>query len=400
MLSDDAIEKLMQPIIDRQENINNYVIGTIAKRLKQIGQLGPGDINRLQLLVQSGADIKKINLMLAKQSGLQVKDIKKVIKAVAKDDYADAKPFYDYRHKSFIPLEKNKKLNKITNAISNQTAGTYKNISDTRATGFILGNGKKKKFKKISDAYRETIDEAIQAVETGNLTYEAAVKRAIKQLTDSGVRRIYWDSGYTKRVDAAVRQSIHDGIKALHLQMQREIAKQIGADGWRLSAHENSAPDHEPIQGHAFTLEEFENLQNNKPFKDTWGNSFGALKRVIGQWNCKHWARAIILGKDTGYKQETLQKYIDNNKKGYTLPNGKHLTMYECTQYQRQMESKIRDAKEAQMVAVAAGDLEEAKKWQAKVSQYTKEYQSFSNACGLGVKKDKIAVSGYKIIKI
>ena len=134
MLSDDAIEKLMQPIIDRQENINNYVIGTIAKRLKQVGQLGPGDINRLQLLVQSGADIKKINLMLAKQSGLQVKDIKKVIKAVAKDDYTDAKPFYDYRHKSFIPLEKNKKLNKITNAISNQTAGTYRNISDTRAT--------------------------------------------------------------------------------------------------------------------------------------------------------------------------------------------------------------------------------------------------------------------------
>ena len=400
MLSDDALEKLMQPIIDRQENINNYIVGTIANRLKKIGQLKAEDINRLQLLVQSGADIRKINLMLAKQSGLQVKDIKKVIKTVAKDDYIDAKPFYDYRHKSFIPLEKNKNLNKITNAIANQTGGTYKNISDTRAIGFVLGNGKKKKFKKLSNAYKEIIDEAIQAVELGNMTYEVAVKRAIKQLMDSGVKKIYWDSGYTKRVDAAVRQAVHDGIKALHLQMQKEIAKQINADGWRLSAHRNSAPDHEPIQGHVFTLDEFENLQNNKPFKDTWGNSFKALKRVIGQWNCRHWARAIIIGKDTGYRQETLQKYIDENAKGYTLPNGKHLTMYECTQYQRQMESKIRDAKEAQMMAIASGDLEEAKKWQAKVSQYTKEYESFSKACGLGVKKDKIAVTGYKPMKI
>lgn len=400
MLSDDAIDKLMQPIIDRQENINNYVIGTIANRLKKIGQLKSEDINRLQLLVQSGADIRKINFMLAKQSGLQVKDIKKIIKTVAKDDYIDAKPFYDYRKKSFIPLEKNKKLNRISNAIANQTAGTYKNIADTRATGFVRKKNGKLRFTKIDDTYKEVVDEAIQAVETGNMTYEAAIKRAIKQLTDSGIRRITWDSGYTKRVDAAVRQAVHDGIKALHLQMQREIAKQIGADGWRLSAHPAPAPDHAPIQGHAFTLEEFDKLQSNQSFKDTWGNSFGGLKRVIGQWNCRHWARAIILGKDTGYRKETLQKYLDDNENGYDLPNGKHLTLYECSQYQRQMERKIRDAKEAQMASVNAGDIEEAKKQQAKVYQYTKEYQSFSKECGLGIKKDKIAISGYKPIKV
>lgn len=396
MLSDDAIDNLVQPIIDRQEAINNYVIGVIAKRLKKIGKLRKEDINKLQMMVDSGADIKKINKMLAKQAKLQVKDVKRAIKAVAEDDFQSAKPFYDYRHKPHISLEFNKRLNTITKAIGNQTAGTYKNIADTRATGFIRKKGNKLVFKKIDATYKEVIDEAIQAVEMGSMSYDAAIKRAIKQLTDSGIRRIYWDSGYTKRVDSAVRQAVHDGIKALHLQMQQEIARQIGADGWILSAHRYSAPDHEPIQGHAFTLEEFEKLQNNNSFTDTWGNKFAGLKRVIGQWNCRHWARAVILERAVMYNPETLKRYIEENNTGYTMQNGKHLTMYECTQQQRKLEDEIRQAKLGYLAAKEAGDDELAAKYKSKVKQKIKEYKIFSKACGLTVQKSKIAISDYR----
>lgn len=399
MLSDDALENLMQPIIDRQEVINNYVIKVIANRVKAVGKLQPKDLQTIKTLVKSGADIVKINAMLAKETGLQIKDIKSLIKTVAEDSYIDAKPFYDYRHKSFIPFDKNTELKKISTAIGKETGNTYKNIMNTKATGFYVVDKKHPGnvvFKTIDDTYKDTIDTAIQAVQNGSISYELAVRKTVQQLADSGIRRISWDSGYTKRLDAAVRQAIHDGVKALQLQMQRQLAEEIDADGWRLSAHQNSAPDHEPIQGHVFTLDEFEKLQSNQPFKDTWGNSFGALKRIIGQWNCRHWFRAIIIGKDTGYKQETLQKYIENNAKGYTLPNGKHLTMYQCTQYMRRYEQQIRDLKEKQMAAKESGDLEEAKRLRAKVVSTTSNYKAFAKDCGLGVKKDKIVVYGYK----
>ena len=102
MLSEDAIEKLMQPIIDRQENINNYVIELICKRIKEIGELTPSDIYRLERLLKMGGDVKKINEEIAATTNLQVQDIKKLIKTVAVNAYVDTKPYYDYRHKSFI----------------------------------------------------------------------------------------------------------------------------------------------------------------------------------------------------------------------------------------------------------------------------------------------------------
>ena len=63
------------------------------------------------------------------------------------------------------------------------------------------------------------------------------------------------------------------------------------------------------------------------------------------------------------------------------------------------METDIRKYKDGQMAAVAAGDTELAKKYQAKINEKTKEYRAFSKACGLSVKLTKMSVPGYKPIK-
>ena len=85
MLSDDALDRLMQPIIDRQESINSFVLDVIADRINQIGTMTPRDLYNLQRLLQSGADVRLINAELARLSGLQVTDIKRMIKIVAYD---------------------------------------------------------------------------------------------------------------------------------------------------------------------------------------------------------------------------------------------------------------------------------------------------------------------------
>ena len=90
MLSNDALNNLMKPIIDRQENINKYVVDLIAKRIKEIGHLKPSDIHKLERLLQSGADVRKINEYISAQTGLQVQDIKKLIREVALDSYISA----------------------------------------------------------------------------------------------------------------------------------------------------------------------------------------------------------------------------------------------------------------------------------------------------------------------
>lgn len=400
MLSDVAIDNLVQQIVNRQEAINIYVLTKIANRLRKIGDLSPNDIRRMQVLVQSGTDIRQMNDYLAEMSGKQVSDIKSIIKTVALDNYLDAKPLYDYRHRPFIPFEQNTELQRITNAIAEQTANTYENLSNSGATGFWVKdvrNPQQLVFRSIDASYRDAVDKAIQAVLTGTVDKEEVIQGVVKQLLDSGIRRLYWESGYSQRLDTAVRRNIQDGVKQINQRIQDEIGKQIGADGKELSVHVNSAPDHEPFQGHQFTDEEYEKLQSSEDFKDVNGEKFTGVKRVIGEWNCRHFALSIIVGKSKPrYSSQQLQNMIKKNHLGYMNAEGKHFTLYECTQVQRKLETKIRYAKEEQMVMKELGNTVFRNLARRKVEYLTAEYKRFSKQSNMPMRLNRTTVPGYK----
>lgn len=400
MLSESTIDNLVQPIVTYQESISNYVLAKIAESVKEIGSISPGEVNRMKLLVDMGADIREMNSKLAEMSGKQVRDIKSLIKTVAVETNIDAKPLYDYRHKSFVPYEKNIKLQNYVRLVGDRTAETYQNMSRSRATGFLIRDAKYpgiKKFYSIDDAYKTVIDEAIQATQSG-IDYRTAMRRTLKQLSDSGIRRLTWDSGYTQRVDTAVRRNILEGVRAINQAVEDAIGEELGTDGKELSVHINCALDHEPFQGHQFTNAEYEKLQNSEDFQDIQGRMFTGVNRVIGMWNCRHVARSIFVGVTPPlYTDQELQNFIDDNHDGYVLPDGKKITMYECTQMQRQMETRIRYAKDEQMVFQHAGNIEAAKIARQKVIRCQQQYYKFSKDCGLPVHKDRTEVTGYKI---
>ena len=403
MLNEKAIDKLIQPIVTRQEALNNYVINVIATRIKEIGTLLPSDIHKLEQLMKSGADVKKINRELSKIAKLQIKDIRNLLKDIAEDAYLDARPFYDYNAKPYIPFEENVQLQRIIKAIENQTVQTYINLSNAQAFMIRdLANPKILKPTPLSKAYYSVVDEAIQVVQQGTLDYNTAMRRTMEQLTNSGIRYVTYDtpSGrkYSQRLDTAVRRNVLDGVREINQKVQDEIGKQFGADGKEITVHLNSAPDHEPIQGHQFSNEEYEKLQNQEPFVDYAGNKFAAIERPIGVWNCRHFTYSIMLGSKPIYTLEQLEEMKAKNAKGYTDKQGKHYSLYECSQVQRNLETEIRRAKDAQLAFKASGDIENAKKWQAKVTRLQKEYQTFSKACGLATKPDRIMVEGYRKI--
>lgn len=406
MLSEDAIEKLVQPIVKRQQDINNYVISLICRRIKEIGRLLPSDVYKLERLLKMGGDVRKINIEIARQTGYQVRDIKKLIKTVALDSYEDTKPYYDYRHKSFIPFLKNEPLQKVVNAVANETANTYLNLS--RSTAFMIRDLKNPKLLKptsLSETYQSIIDEAVQASQSGVIDYNTLMRRSIEQLADSGIRNVvyYPESGrmYTQRLDTAVKRNLLDGVRAVNQAVQDETGKQYGADGKEITVHANPAPDHQFVQGHQFSNEEYAKLQGDADvtFKDVQGRVYAHFDRHIGTCNCRHFTYSIIIGfANPNYTDAQLAKILADNNRGYTTPNGKHLTMYECTQYQRKLETEIRHLKDGQMAAQEAGNLPLAKEYQSKINEKTKEYNQFSKDCGLSPKRVKMQVAGYKKI--
>lgn len=395
MLNENAIEKLIQPLIYRQEKINLYVIKKIAERVKEIGTLLPSDVYKIERLLKSGNDVKEISAELSRLTALQVRDINNIIISVAKDAYTDLEPFFLYRELDFIPFAKNEQLQKVVESISRQTIETYENLS--KAQAFMirdLKNPKKLIPTSISKTYYSVIDEAVQASQSGVTDYNTAIRRTMKQLVNSGIRNVTYhpESGrtYTQRLDTAVRRNILGGIRAINQGVQDVTGEQFGADGKEITVHENSALDHEPIQGHQFTSDEFDKLQNGERFRDVSGKVFEPIDRAIGTLNCRHFTFSIIVGVTKPiYTEDQLKAFIKRNHEGYTLPNGKHLTMYECTQVQRDYELKIRQAKEGREVAKTSGDLKLEEEYSAKIHKLIEQYKSFSNACGLKPKFTK-----------
>lgn len=392
----------MQPIIDRQEAINTYVVRTIAKRVREIGILLPSDVYKLERLMKSGADVKKINKEIARLTKLNISEIKKLISKVAKDAYIDTKPYYDYRKKSFIPFEENVALQRDVKAIAEQTVDTYVNLSNARAFMIRdLKNPKKLIPTKLSRAYQTVLDEAIQASQSGTIDYKTAMRRTMKQLSESGIRYVSYESEsgkkFSQQLDVAVKRNLLDGIRQINQAVQDETGRQYGADGKEITVHAFSAPDHEPVQGHQFTNEEYAKLQNSEAFEDIDGEQFAPIERHIGQYNCRHFTYSIIVGVSRpNFTKKQLEEFKKQNAKGYTDKNGKHYTMYECTQEQRRLEREIRQDKRNIMTAQASGDSQFEAEAKADFAKHRKQYNAFSDACGLTRKPKNYYVDGFR----
>lgn len=168
--------------------------------------------------------------------------------------------------------------------------------------------------------------------------------------------------------------------------MQEQITQQnhddLGCDGWEISAHAASAPDHEPIQGKQYSDKEYEALNNS-------------LVRRIGTLNCGHAAFPIILGVNSPqYTPGQLEQFRVDNEKGVTF-DGKHYTCYQATQAQRKLERSIRRQKRRVLVDEAVGDKDKLLTDQIKLQRYRQEYARFSKAAGLRTQDERLHVAGF-----
>ena len=180
--------------------------------------------------------------------------------------------------------------------------------------------------------------------------------------------------------------NVLDGMRDLSNTLQQQFGEEYKADGVEISVHEHPAPDHANIQGHQYSNEEYEKLNNS-------------LDRPISTMNCYHYIFSIVLGvSKPEYSQKQLDEINKKNTDGFNF-EGKHYTLYEGTQLQRQIETKIRKLKDKHIGAVAVGDIDEAGNCQRKIRQLSSKYNQLAKASGLSTKYDRTRVIGYREIK-
>lgn len=375
MLTPDQIEALRLQSEDIIDPVVQFLIGDIAQRISEAGHLTSTAAYQVWRLQHLGVSQRQLKKELRKLLKVSHRELRKLLTQTAEVGYN-----YDIQRFPYVqavPFERNEDVQRIVEAavkLAEEDLGSL-----TQTLGFVAPNGKA---MPLTDAYREACDFAFKKVFTGAQDYNSAVREATKGLVDKGILRLDYDSGVHRSVEAAVRGSVMGGLGLLQEQISQQNHDDFGCDGWEISAHANSAPDHEPIQGKQYSDQEYYQLNNS-------------LMRQIGTLNCGHSASPIIMGiHEPQYTPEELERFREDNEKGITY-NGKHYTMYEATQRQRLLERKIRKLKRRILVDEKLGDTEQLSIDRTKYVVMNDEYKRFSKAAGLRVRHERMEMTGF-----
>ena len=396
MLSEDTLERLTERLVDRVESLNTYFIKKIGNQIKTIGTITPSQLNELLQSVQYGNDINEIMNKIAEITDMNVKDIYKIFEEVAKKNQLFSKKFYDYKKIKFIPYEENKILQNQVMSIAKATANEYVNMSKTFAYMRKNASGIKE-YTSLSEIYQKITDEAILSVAQGRESYQMAMQKAMREMTTNGLRIVDYSTGYSRRADSSVRMNVMDGIRRLNREVQEQFGKEFEADGVEVSHHKYAAPDHiDTIDGRQFS-KNGEVIVDGVKYKD-YNTINDSLVRHVGELNCYHFPFQIVLGVSKPlHTKEELEADKEENEKGFDF-EGNHYTMYEGTQLQRQIETKIRQYKDRQIGAKAINDTDEIYHCQEKIRQLTDKYYDLHKVSGLPTKIDRLRVDGYRTI--
>ena len=391
MLNEEQIEDILYQYVKRQDEFNVSVITTITNRLSRVADFD--SISSLNTLSTMTEDIYKIEQAYSSYIKDQKKRIHDDLWILIAYLYEEALEFYAVVQ----ALEANRELVEATNQAIEEAQNSFQDL--VKKPVYILRdlrNPVSTKPYNLEDTYRTIINEAVSYQGVSEELMNNALKRSETQLFDGGMRYMTNDSSdETISADGAVRMNILNSLRDFINKAQDIMGKQFGADGVELSAHICPAPDHAPAQGHQYTLDNMDKMQSGSDFEDVNGTHYTGFVRQIGTWNCRHYFMKIKLGSKPTYSQDELDKILEDNERGYTTPNGKHYTLYECTQIQRRYERKIRDAKESYLFAKSLGDKNKMLSNRGRVGDLTTQYKMFSNACGLPAKLERIRVEGY-----
>lgn len=368
LLSETYLNSLPDPIAKNMEALNQYVVERICKRIQRIGTITPSDAHRLKSAIEyAGADLQAIQKELERITGLNAKALEAMFEDVAAENVDFANTYYKARGMETLKdYAENAALRSFVEAAKRTAADGVTNLSSTTMIGFKSG----KRLLPLREYYIQVVDKAITFAQTGTVDYYTAMRSTVKEMARSGLRRVTFDTGYSRRLDSQVRMNLLDVVRQLNMDMLEQTGKEFGADGVEISAHSLCAPDHQRIQGKQYSLEEFDRLNRS-------------LDRPIGELNCHHFTTPIVLGVSKPVYSASELREINKKSNAKVPYGGKTYTRYEASQRQRQLETAIRYAKDERDACVAAGDKLGATQARKKSAALTAEYKRFSESVGL-----------------
>lgn len=374
-------DQVADKIAARYIGLEERILQDIARRIKKVGEItstADWQINRLQILGYSSEDIER---EIKKTLDASYPEMFELYDKVIDWEYVRNKDVYEQINAEFILFEKNEQLKQITDAVIQQSLEDLENV--TKSLGFYLDYNGRKVLTPLSQVYTNYLDNACFDIVTGAFDYGSVLRRVVTQLTNSGLRKIEYGSGYASRVEVAARRAVMTGVANLTGEIADYNAKKLGTEYFEVEWHAGARPTHAVWQGQVWTKEQLYSVCG-----------LGTVTGLLGA-NCYHTYYPFFPGiSERNWSDDWLEEQNRKESKPKEF-RGKEYALYEAKQRQRQMETAMRAQREkVQMLQNGGADRQEVMLQKAKYQGQLNEYAAFSRKMGLKEERERIYIDG------
>ena len=275
-----------------------------------------------------------------------------------------------------------------TDAIRRQTRDEFRNL--TRSLGFLVHQGGSMVMLEPAQAYQWVLDQAEMQILSGGVSYNQAIRYAVKELAGNGIRVVDYESGHRDHADVAARRAIMTGVNQICDKYAEQSAEYLETDYYEISAHigardvdgPNGWENHKAWQGKVYSIRSFDKYPS---IFEVCG--LGDVMGLNGA-NCRHKRFPFIEGVSERTWTDEQLAHIDDGH-GCTF-EGREYTAYQATQKQRMVERTIRKLKREKLAFEKAGLKEDAQDVNVRIRRLNSLYKDFSKAANLPEQKERM----------
>ena len=380
MLAPDYLSGAPSGLIDLFGELEEYIIRDIARRVAKTGAITDTALWQTARLQELGAGLAEIDREVARILNRSEDGIEKLLNEAVNRSLG-----YDddiYRRAGLNPdaLGTSQYIRNYITAVSRQTQSMFVNF--TQSMGFKTPTG----FKPMAQYYQHALDLAHLKIASGAIDYRTAIRQAVAELADSGIRGVDYESGWVNRVDVAVRRAVLTGIGHTAGELAIMRADALGVTTMEITAHAGARPSHAVWQGRIV-----DRSGRDPHYLTLMDIGYGDVTGFKGA-NCRHDWFPFVPG-------ISVRTYTDSQLRNIDPPpfeyNGKTYSYYDATQYQRRMETAIRKTKREIMAYDAAGDSDMFTAKSVLLRRQRDAYNEFCRAAGIRPKLDRAQQYGY-----
>lgn len=358
MLTSNQFDALTEPIMTLFADYETSVIEDIARRLKNLDFASAAW--QVQRLSESGTLYKDILKKLSKLTGKSEATLKEIFKAAGVKSMRFDDDIYRAAGLNPLPLNLSPAMLRALTAGIEKTKGLLSNLTRTTAIN-------------AQQAFIKAADLAYLQVSTGAMSYDQAIRMAVKKMAADGISVVDYASGHTDKIDVAMRRAVLAGVSQTAGKLQEIRADEMGQDLVQVSAHVGARNKGTGPENHASWQGKIYSRSGKHPKYPDFVKSTGyGTGEGLGGWNCRHSFYPFFEGiSENAYSKQEIKEF---NKKKVTYQN-QEIDMYTATQYQRAIERKIRFWKRQEAALKAARfdtpiETAKIKEWQFRMREF------------------------------